>query len=184
MIKSKRKKKCKVCGTWFSPFNTIQATCLRPSCILEWNQRLEAKKLKRRHRADKERIKPRGKLMSEAQQAFNAYVRLRDATWGCVSCDRPSTWSGQWHASHYRSVGGHPEVRFDEANCHRSCSPCNNFLSGNLTEYRIKLIGRIGLVEVERLEGPHEPKHYSSDDLRAIKVNYRHKRRELKRCRD
>ena len=184
MIKAKRKKKCKVCGEWFSPFNTIQATCISPACIMEYCDRLEARKLKRKHRADKERIKPRGKLMSEAQQAFNAFIRLRDASRGCVSCHRHTGWDGQWHASHYRSVGGHPEVRFDEANCHKGCSICNNFLSGNLTEYRKELLARIGLVAVERLEGPHEPKKYSSDDLRAIKVKYRKKRRELKRCRD
>ena len=169
----------------------MQVVCRNLKCAIEYGKQQEAKRLRREekkrrreHRADKERIKTRGQLLREAQAAFNRFVRARDANLGCVSCDKPSTWRGQWHASHYRSVGGHPEVRFDEANCHRSCSPCNNFLSGNLTEYRKELLQRIGLAEVLRLEGPHEPKKYSGDDLRAIKAKYRKKRSELKRCRD
>jgi hypothetical protein len=34
------------------------------------------------------------------------------------------------------------------------------------------LIGKIGIELVEWLEGAHEAKHYSIDDLREIKSNY------------
>jgi hypothetical protein len=66
----------------------------------------------------------------------------------------------------------HPELRFDEINVHLQCAPCNTYLSGNLIQYRKGLTKKIGIAMVEWLEGNHEPKHYSIDDLREIKSNY------------
>jgi hypothetical protein len=54
--------------------------------------------------------------------------------------------------------------------------------SGNLGPYRIELIKRIGQEKVDWLEGPHEPKRYTIDDLKAIKAHYRALTRELKRA--
>ncbi|MHA6128894.1 recombination protein NinG [Pseudomonas fluorescens group sp. PF-1] len=132
-------------------------------------------------RADRERVKPKGQYMREAQAAFNAWVRLRDAALGCVSCDKPATWSGQWHASHFRSVGSSPEHRFNPLNVHRACSVCNNHLSGNILGFMPELIRRIGAEAVEALLGPSEPKRYTIEDLKAITAEYRAKTRELKR---
>jgi hypothetical protein len=39
--------------------------------------------------------------------------------------------------------------------------------------YRAELIRRVGLAEVERLEGPHPPRKYTVDDLREIRDTYR-----------
>jgi hypothetical protein len=133
-------------------------------------------------RAAKERVKPKGQYMREAQAAFNAWVRLRDAALGCVSCNKPATWDGQWHASHFRSVGSSPEHRFNPLNVHRACSVCNNHLSGNILGYQPELIRRIGAEAVEALLGPSEPKRYTIDDLKAITAEYRAKTKELKRA--
>jgi hypothetical protein len=76
------------------------------------------------------------------------------------------------HAGHYMSVGARPELRFDENNVNAQCAPCNNHLSGNIVLYRKGLIAKIGLEAVEALEGPHEPKHYTVDDLKQIKADY------------
>ena len=54
--------------------------------------------------------------------------------------------------------------------------------SGNLGPYRMELIKRIGQEKVDWLEGPHEPKRYTIDDLKAIKAHYRALARELKRA--
>jgi hypothetical protein len=59
--------------------------------------------------------------------------------------------------------------------------PCNRHLHGNLILYRAELIRRVGLAEVERLEGPHEPRKLSADDLKAIRDTYRARARELAR---
>lgn len=124
-----------------------------------------------KHRADKERIKPRGQWLKEAQSEFNKYIRLRDAKEPCISCQRHH--QGQYHAGHYRTVGAHPELRFNEINCQKQCAPCNNHLSGNLVDYRINLIKKVGLDKVEWLEGPHDPAKLSIEDIKVIKNKYR-----------
>lgn len=131
-------------------------------------------------KAAKERIKPKGQYMREAQTEFNSWIRLRDAALGCVSCDKPAEWDGQWHASHFRSVGSSPEHRFNPLNVHKACSVCNNHLSGNILGYRPELERRIGVEAVELLMGPSEPKRYTIDDLKAIKAHYRALTRALK----
>jgi hypothetical protein len=45
------------------------------------------------------------------------------------------------------------------------------------------LIEWYGLPLVEWLEGPHEAKHYSKEDLEEIAAKYRRKTRELKKQR-
>jgi hypothetical protein len=52
-------------------------------------------------------------------------------------------------------------------------------LSGNAIDYRINLINKIGIEQVELLEGPQEPKRYRRDDIIAIKAKYKAKAKEL-----
>ena len=122
-------------------------------------------------KARKNKIKSKGDWAKEAQQAFNRYIRLRDHGQPCISCQRHH--QGQYHAGHYKSVGAHPELRFEESQVHLQCQPCNAHLSGNILNYRPNLIERIGLERVEWIEGPHEPKRYSIEDLQAIKAKYK-----------
>jgi hypothetical protein len=129
--------------------------------------------------AAKERIKSKGQYMREAQTAFNAWVRERDAKLPCISCCRHH--QGKYDAGHYRTVGSNPALRFEPLNCHRQCSPCNTHKSGDIVNYRIELVKRIGAEKVEWLEGPHEAKRYTIEDLKAITAEYRAKTRELKR---
>ncbi len=133
-----------------------------------------------RHRKRKLDVKPLSYWMKRAQAAVNAYVRARDAGQPCISCGRPDDGSHQRHASHYRSAGGHPELRFCEINIWASCSVCNNWLSGNLVPYREALIAKIGIDKVEWLEGPQEPKRYRREEYQAIEAEYKAKLKELK----
>lgn len=187
--KPPKPKKCRSpeCRQSFSPRNSMQVVC-SPRCGLALaaiNRKRKEAQLAREDRKDtrerREKLKSRADYMREAQAAVNAYVRLRDAHLGCVSCDKPATWQGQWHASHFRSVGSSPHLRFDLRNIHKACSVCNNHLSGNIHGYRPKLIDRIGLEAVEALECDQEPRHYTIEDLKAITAEYRAKTRELKR---
>lgn len=188
-MKAPKPKTCKnpACKTSFVPQRLGQAVC-NYACglaIKDVNQEKARKALadvgRKELKAAKERIKPKGQYMREAQASFNAWVRLRDAALGCVSCDKPAAWSGQWHASHFRSVGSSPEHRFNPANVHKACSVCNNHLSGNILGFTPELIRRIGAEAVEILLGPCEPKRYTIEDLKAIKAHYRALARELKR---
>jgi len=141
--------------------------------------KVKEKVARAKHKADKERIKSKGDWLKEAQAAFNKYIRLRDHKEPCISCQRHH--QGQYHNGHYRSVGGNPELRFEELNCAKQCSVCNNHLSGNLIDYRINLIKKIGQDKVDWLEGPHEPKHYTIEDIKAIKKKYAKMARELEK---
>lgn len=143
-------------------------------------QREKAWRKEKRDR--KERIKSKSDHAREAQQVFNSWVRERDAAEPCISCGRHH--QGQYHAGHYRSVGAAPELRFEPLNVHKQCAPCNNHLSGNAIEYRIRLVEKIGQDAVEWLEGLHEPKRYTIEELKEIKALYRRKLRELKRNND
>jgi hypothetical protein len=130
-----------------------------------------------KHRAAVAAAKPLAVLRREAQEEFNRFIKLRDAGRPCIACGRHH--DGQWHAGHYLTVGAHPELRFEESNCHKSCQPCNTHLSGNLIEYRKGLLLRYGAELVEWLEGPHDPKHYTRDDLIDLRKKYSEKCKKL-----
>lgn len=131
----------------------------------------------------KRSVKPRKKLLSETQTAFNWFIRERDFEKPCVSCGRPNDGQHQRHAGHYKTVGSSPALRFDEDNCHAQCSVCNNHLSGNLVEYRKALEVRIGIEAIERLEGPQDPKKPSTEELEGIKKHYNREARLLNKKR-
>lgn len=173
-----RQKKCKGCGIKFQPVRPLQAACSIPCAIAVANAKRKkagAKELK----AAKEKIKTRAQWLKEAQAEVNKYIRLRDHDQPCISCGRYH--DGQWHAGHYRSVGACPELRFDERNIFKQCAPCNNHLSGNIIEYRIGLIKRVGVPAVEWLEGKHDPKKYTIEDIKLIKADFAKRARELSR---
>lgn len=156
------------------------------NCFAEWaaaNVSKLAKKGRqiesRINRENREKVKTKGVHLREAQASFNAYIRERDAEEPCISCGRFHT--GKYDAGHYRSVGSSPELRFDEDNCHRQCVPCNQHKSGNLISYRINLVKRIGQERVDKLEGPHEPKRYTIEQIKEIKVHYRKRVREMQK---
>jgi hypothetical protein len=136
---------------------------------LEKAKRIEAKRERMEDKSKREKLKSLAQLAAEAQTEVNRYVRLRDAHLGCVSCDKPASWNGQWHASHLRSRGAAPGLRFHLWNIHKACSVCNNHLSGNLAEYRPRLEKRIGAERVEWLYSQNATAHYSREYLVRLK---------------
>ncbi|WP_457967650.1 recombination protein NinG [Pseudomonas sp. R4-84] len=188
--KQPRAKRCRVaeCRAAFVPQRLGQAVC-SPTCAIadaatnQANQEKARKSLaqveRREIKVRKEKIKSRAQHLKDAQTAFNAWIRERDVGLPCVSCGRHH--NGQWHAGHYRTVGGNPELRFEPLNVWRQCAPCNNHKSGDIVNYRIELVKRIGAEAVEWLEGPHEAKKYTIEQLKAMTAEYRAKTRELKR---
>lgn len=179
IAKQPRPKTCKnpACGEKFVAQRLGQAVC-SPKCglaIKDVNQDKARKAIaevgRKELRAAKERIKPKGQYMREAQAAFNAWIRARDAAQPCISCGRHH--DGKYDAGHYRTVGSNPALRFEPLNCHKQCVPCNQHKSGDIVNYRISLVVRIGQDKVEWLEGPHEPQRYTIDDLKEIKARYK-----------
>lgn len=189
-MKPLKAKKCRACRESFQPRNTMQVVCSAACGLLmarKARERKEAqvdKEERKQTRERRKRLKTRGDYLREAQQAFNEFIRWRDRVAGhpCISSGRPLDWAGNAvDAGHYRSVGSAPHLRFDERNCHAQSKQDNRYLSGNAVDYRIGLIKRIGLDEVERLEADQEPRRYTIDDLQRIAKEYRAKTRELKR---
>jgi hypothetical protein len=119
----------------------------------------------------------RSHQVKRTQTIFNKYIRERDALKPCITCGNSKTYI-QYHAGHYLSVGARPEHRFNPVNCHKQCARCNNWLSGNVANYRIALIERYGLTAVENLEADHKPKKYG---VEALKVIQKWNQRKLKR---
>ncbi len=192
--KPAKPKKCRVatCRASFVPSRIGQAVC-SPSCAMIDAPRHEPKARKaladierKDIKVRREKLKSRADHLREAQAAVNEYVRLRDAHLPCISCDSTPNdddlmTGSRWDAGHYRSVGACPELRFEPLNIHRQCVKCNRNLSGNAVEYRIRLVLRIGAEKVAWLEGLHPACKYTVEEIKAIKVEYRAKTKELKK---
>jgi len=167
--------KCKQCKDKFEVKYFNQKFCMEnDTCIKAFTDTLKnikAKEWRKQKKVRRDALKTTQDYIKELQIVFNKYIRLRDKDLTCISCQRNHT--GQYHAGHYRSVGGNPELRFEELNNNKQCAPCNNHLSGNLINYRINLIKKIGLKKVEWLEGNHEPKHYTIEQLKGLKTLYK-----------
>ena len=189
-LRKLKPKTCRNCKKEYQPFKSMQVTC-SPSCAIAYvtsqNKKAAKAEVKKREKVQrvsvmirKNAIKTRSQWLKEAQVAINLYIRLRDRGRPCISCDWPDDGTNQRHASHYRSRGAAPELRFDETNIHASCAQCNTMKSGNVVEYRLRLVDRIGQEALDRLEGPHDPKKYTIDEIKEIKVKYRDKSKELR----
>lgn len=146
---------------------------------------MAAKVEKAETRRRKEAMKRIPDLIKEAQIAFNAWVRARDAAQPCISCDAPPPDLSQLHAGrdagHYRSTGSASHLRFHPDNVHAQCVKCNQWGAGRAVDYRIRLIPRIGLARVEALETDNKARKFTADELREIRDTHRAKAKELKR---
>lgn len=189
------RRKCKVCGEYFVPkFHDIRIRwcCPEHGAILAMEERekekvkaaakrikeqKEAEKAGRKRRQEKrESLKSKSRWDKEAQSAFNRYIRIRDEGKECVSCGNPLLGKSNYltgsaiDASHYRSRGAASHLKFNVFNVHSACTRCNRQLSGNAVEYRIRLIERIGLERVERLEADYSPRRFDVTYLKRVKA--------------
>lgn len=144
-------------------------------------KRAEAKRDRLETHERKEALKPKSKIEAELQRIVNACARERDKDLPCVSCGTFT--SASWEAGHYISVGANKTIRFELDNIHKQCHRCNNYNGGNAIPYRINLVKKIGLDRVEWLEGWHQPRHYTKEDLRGLKACFREILKELQRVR-
>ncbi|QDQ76742.1 hypothetical protein FO617_10100 [Enterobacter hormaechei subsp. steigerwaltii] len=189
------RRKCKVCGEYFVPkFHDIRIRwcCPEHGAILAMEEREKekvkaaAKRIKeqkeaekvgrKRRKAKRESLKSKSQWDKEAQSAFNRYIRVRDEGKPCVSCGNPLIGKSNYltgsaiDASHYRSRGAASHLKFNVFNVHSACTRCNRQLSGNAVEYRIRLVDRIGLKRVERLEADNAPRRFDVTYLKRVKA--------------
>jgi len=175
--------KCRNCKEKFEQYEFNNKFCKKIDCqtakalyLLDKKRKQQKKDWNKEKKERKEKLKTRSERLNDLQKIFNKFIRLRDKGNNCISCDKPPKKS---NAGHYRSVGGNPELRFEELNNNLQCEYCNTYLHGNLINYRINLIKKIGLKKVEWLEGKHEPKKYTIPELIELKEYYKQKIKEL-----
>ena len=177
-------KTCKACKSQFTPIRQFQVVCNTYTCAIAYaniaRERQNKKDVSEYQKEKKERLqalKTKSDWLKEAQVVYNAFVRLRDAGLNCISCDKPML--KKINCGHYRTVKAAPHLRFDERNTFSQCEACNTHLSGNIVNYRINMIKRVGIEQVEAVESDNVPKHYTIDDIKDIKLFYKAKIKEI-----
>jgi hypothetical protein len=173
-------KKCVICKTPFSAFNSLAKAC-SVECAISVAQVAQVKKQRKSDKAKLEGMKSISQLKKEAQTAFNKYIRARDYGKPCISCGSypQEKYGGNIDAGHYRSIGSAGHLRFNTLNCHAQCKQCNRFLSGNITEYRHGLKDKIGNDLLKWLENHNDSGKFDTEYLRRLKKIF-NKRARLK----
>ncbi|HBC2537760.1 TPA: recombination protein NinG [Enterobacter cloacae] len=198
--KTPKPKTCPICSTEYIPRSSLQKVCHNFKCAIAFNKQRDAeiaareqRKREREQSADlkqrREALKTRAEWEREAQAAFNRYIRMRDMHQECISHPGKLISNSNYitgsavDASHYRSRGAASHLRFNVFNVHAACTRCNRQLSGNAVEYRIRLIERIGLERVERLEADNEPRKFDIDYLKRVKSIFTRRARHYEKLR-
>lgn len=177
------KPKCRICRQPATRRRGLVSLCASIDCEAELGLKLldvHKKEVAKKDRSDtakrKEAVKTRSDYIKEARIAFNAYIRLRDASQLCICCAKQlggAAIGGGYDCGHYRSVGSAPHLRFDERNAHAQRKQCNRYGAGRAVDYRIGLIARLGLSVVEALESDSTIRKFNIEELKYIKQKYR-----------
>ena len=163
--------RCKECKQKFISKRFLQKTCDNIACALAYSRKQTQIEWKKEKKVLKDKLKTKSDYQKDLQKEVNYFIRQRDKNKPCISCSKPLI--GKFDAGHYRSQGGNPELRFNELNIFGQCVRCNQHLHGNLIDYRIGLIKRIGVEKVEWIESKHEQQHYTIEELKEMIIKYR-----------
>ena len=176
------------CGEKFTPARAMQSACAW-ACGQRMGELVNAKKLakaladdKRETRAKLEAMKSIGKLRGEVQTAFNLFIRRRDKDKPCICCGKPlgdPRYGGAYDAGHWLSRGSSPNLAFDERNVNAQRKGCNRPGGTTRAKFKRGMIERWGLAVVEELEADQATRHYTKDELRAMRAEYRAKAKQL-----
>lgn len=171
-----KQKKCKQCGSLFTPYySTIQATC-SVECAVKFNTKKEVDKRVRQMKAE---LRTHSDYVQILQKVFNEYIRLRDKDKPCISCGKPLI--GKYDAGHFIPATKQ-SLRFNEDNVHGQCVYCNQHLHGNITKYSYNLPKRIGWERFETLyELEHKEFKVSIEWIKEKIIHYKNKIKEYEK---
>jgi hypothetical protein len=130
------------------------------------------KSSKKKPKAVGKKLKSIPKLLKDAQQVFNKYIRKRDEGLVCISCG--SDKANQ--AGHWISVKQSSTLRFNEWNVNLQCAACNLYLHGNQVMYRVGLVQKIGeraVAELESMYINNRIKKWTREELEDIINKYK-----------
>jgi len=146
------RRKCKNCNKEFTKKQPLESVC-SIGCAIDRSYALKKakkeKESKEQTRELKKNLLTHKDYIKMLQIVFNSFIRERDKDLGCISCGVFNC--EEFHAGHYIATT-YQYHRFNENNVWKQCSKCNTHLRGNLILYRIGLIKKIGLEEVEYIE--------------------------------
>jgi len=177
-------RKCLVCKSKFKVLSNSHWLCSVECAKVKGNEAVEKKKEQIKKKDwTREKAIIKQSLLNHAdyiklfQKVFNTFIRVRDKDLGCVSCGRMNV--EEFHAGHYIATTKQ-YLRFNENNVWKQCSQCNTHLRGNLIPYRIELIKRIGLEEVENLENNRNKElELSIPEIKELIITYKTKIKNL-----
>ncbi len=175
-------KSCDFCGDDFFPARPMQVVC-GPVCASK-KVRRQKKDEAATTRAAKEALKTVPVLKVEAQDAFNEYVRLRDAGKGCFVCGTPLILGGVgggFDAGHIRSRSQADHLRYDVRNVFGQCKPCNAPGATKDHVMREAVARLLGKEAADSLYADNRIHKWQRDELREIRDTYRAKARQLKK---
>jgi len=166
--------KCKNCKDVFEPRQFNRKYCTKDECndlYFEFLKKQAQKKWNKEKKIKKENLQTVQELMKLTQIVFNKWIRKRDKG-PCISCKNPTP--KKVNAGHYIASGKSKFLTFNEDNVHLQCEYCNTYLHGNLLDYRINLIEKIGIERVLYLEdNRHITKKYTRSELLTISDKYK-----------
>jgi hypothetical protein len=128
MEKKIKDKKCKECGTIYTPFNSLQQVC-SPKCA----SILAEKKVWKKKKAELiDKTRTRTDWLKLLQIETNKLIRKIDYGNTCISC---GCLPKKPQAGHYHSTQANPTLRFNLFNIWLQCYRCNEELSANIIGY-------------------------------------------------
>lgn len=170
-----RLKKCKLCNL-DQPLENFSSTmakyckpCKRIRAFEKQRESRQRQIDKLKTRVKKTTSKTKRKTIAQekksTQRVVNRFIKDRDISRPCISCNQPIT-----DAGHYIAQGSSGYLRYHPENIHGQDMRCNRYKSGNLIEYRISLIKKIGEDRVLWLEeNRHKIHKYTREQLEQIK---------------
>lgn len=188
--------RCRFCRDLYKPTRPMQPSgcCAKFECQASFIAEHVAKQRKKRAKderaaqiADRKTVKAKlakltpGYLEGKAQEAINAYIRARDHEHGCISCDKPANWDGQWHGGHLIPRGRSSFLRFDLRNINKQCSVCNHREGGMVAEHERGIISRHGQGRLDYLRSAPRSRRYDDDYLIRLAKIFRKKTRITKK---
>ena len=110
-------------------------------------------------------------LKKKVRIVFHKWIRERDRDLPCISCGKVC---GEWDAGHFWSQGASGILRFHPDNVHKQGTGCNRYKHGNLLEYRINLIKKIGQKRYDWLENNRKKtKRWTREELNSLLEKYK-----------
>ncbi len=194
MLVSKKPNRCKHCRERMPEDKARHV--LHEHCMDAWIAGQQAKQQRKREakakaeakveraefRRRKEAAKRLPELIAEAQEAFNAYIRARDAGLPCICCSQPfepMKPGGSVDAGHFRSRSTAGHLRFNEDNVFAQRKNCNRPGGTTYGAFRDGVVARIGEARVLALETDNRVRKWTHDEVRGIRDEYRQKLKEL-----